>query len=69
MKTTFTLIDKDSFCAWLDPKTNDLELHIGEIGEFPAGATLVAVAPTREGAQLAGRWYVNANPKVRAVGA
>jgi len=68
MKNTFTLIDKDSFCTWLDPKDN-LELHIGEIGELPAGATLVAVAPTREGAQLAGRWYATANPKVRAVGA
>ena len=69
MKThNITFVSKDSFCAWLDPK-DELALHVGEITDLPGGATLIAIATTREGAILAGRWYLTENPKVRAVGA
>jgi hypothetical protein len=65
MKDTFIFLERESHGVWLDPKNATL-VRAGLLTSFPEGGTLIAIAPTAEGAQLAVRYYTAVNTNARA---
>jgi len=64
MKDTFIFLQKGCFGVWRD-RTNTTLVHTGLLSELPEGAELIGIAPTREGVDLAVRYYTVVNPGVK----